>query len=61
MWFGNWFGKCLRKIHPTLEHLIQDDDKFQVDEPIDNYFKCLDDHDRSWSIAEEFNNQKVFG
>jgi hypothetical protein len=27
----------------------------EVDEGLDNYFKCIDDHDRNWSIKEEEN------
>ena len=30
----------------------------EVDEDIDNYFKCLDDHDRNWSIKEEESARK---
>lgn len=29
-----------------------------VDEDIDNYFKCLDDADRNWSIKEEESARK---
>lgn len=29
-----------------------------VNEDIDNYFRCIDDNDRNWSIKEEENARK---
>lgn len=31
----------------------------ELDEDIDNYYNCLDDHDRKWSIMEEENSRSV--
>lgn len=30
----------------------------QLDEDIENFYKCLDDHDRNWSVKEEENARK---
>lgn len=35
--------------------------EMELDEDIDNYFACLDDHDRNWSLKEEENSRKVLG
>jgi hypothetical protein len=35
--------------------------ELELDEDIDNYYKCLDDDDREWSIKEEENCRKVLG
>lgn len=35
--------------------------ELDLDEDIDNYYNCLDAHDRKWSIKEEENCRKVLG
>lgn len=38
-------------ITPKSLRLIE----LELDEDIENFYKCLDDHDRNWSVKEEEN------
>ena len=31
----------------------------ELDEDIENFYKCLDDHDRNWLVKEEENARRV--
>lgn len=56
--FSSFFQKLVSLITnawcPSMSISELDDNPEEV---IDNYFKCLDNEDRNWSIKEELNNR----
>jgi len=52
--FRNFFVKCISALFPVLK--VGD---LKIDEDLDNYFYCVDDNDRDWSIKEEENARNV--
>lgn len=48
--FGRWIMPCVEWCCPSVKIT-----EFEVDQPIDNYFKSVDDEDQNWSVKEEEN------
>ena len=47
--FRGTIYNCLYYITPKFLRLRE----LELDEDIENYYRCLDDHDRNWSVKEE--------
>jgi len=48
--FGRWIMPCIEWCCPRVKIT-----EFEVDQPIDNYYRSLDDEDQNWSVKEEEN------